>query len=129
MILWTAGILLALGLAWFVGAVAVPVFEVRAVVREWYTGGYHPMYKDTFFAKDIKGLGGPRAAARKLSLYLHAPESLAPRKEFVVSVLGECGEPAVPELERLLQHRNPSIRQAAARALEKMKIRGGEPPK
>jgi hypothetical protein len=32
MTLWTAGILLALGLAWFVGAVVVPVWQVRSTV-------------------------------------------------------------------------------------------------
>ena len=126
MALWTAVILAALGLAWFVGAVVVPVFEVRAVVREWHTGGYHPMYNDKLFATDIKGLGGPQAGVRKLSLYLLVPESLAPHKEFVVSVLGECGEPAIPKLEKLLKHKNPSIRQAALRALEKVRCAEAE---
>jgi len=31
---WTAAILLALGLAWFVGAVVVPVWQVRKVLLE-----------------------------------------------------------------------------------------------
>ena len=34
MVLWIAGILLALGLAWFVGAVVVPVYQTHAVVHK-----------------------------------------------------------------------------------------------
>ncbi len=34
-VLWTAGILLALGLAWFIGAVAVPAWRARVAIAAY----------------------------------------------------------------------------------------------
>jgi len=67
MVLWTAGILLALGLAWFVGAVAVPFFQVRAVVREF---GGRP---SNVAAPYVERLGGPERAAARLALFARLP--------------------------------------------------------
>jgi hypothetical protein len=66
-VLWTAGILLALALAWFVGAVAVPFFQVRAIVREF--GGI----PSNVAAPYIKRLGGPERAGARLALFVRLP--------------------------------------------------------
>jgi HEAT repeat protein len=56
MALWSAAILLVLGLAWLVGAVVVPYFQVRALLRSG--------------SCDTTSLGQPHEAARKVGVYL-----------------------------------------------------------
>ena len=124
---WTAGILLALGLAWFVGAVVVPVWQVRKIVKSWEGGRYHPMYTGRFFTNEIAQLGGPVSASRKLGIYLRTPVGSSANRQVAAAILGECGAPAIPELERLLENEDERVRQAAAAALKE--IRGGEAPK
>jgi hypothetical protein len=91
-LLWTAGILLVLGLAWFIGAVVVPVWQVRAAVVECGQQNY-PAEEGY-----VDPLGGQASAARKLALYLRMPDAIATRKELALGIMGYCGSEATPYL-------------------------------
>jgi len=109
MILWTAGILLALGLAWSIAAVAVPYFQVRAAVM-----------RSTAFTPDaaeMERLGGPEATVRKVSFYLRLPSRLAPNRGGTLGLLWASGKPAVPVLFKLLGDEDEHVRIGAAELL------------
>ncbi len=111
MALWIAGILLALGLAWFIGAVVVPVWQVRSVLKRGPIGH--------ICDKPIGALGGPDRAARKLDLYLRMPHWLASERKTAVAILGHCGSGRVPALSRVLRDQREAVhvRETAARGL------------
>ena len=120
-ILWTVGILLALALAWFVGAVVVPYFQVRAVAAKaapLREGGVRIYFGDP--DPRIIRLGGPERAAAKLGFYLRLPGWLAPHRNGAVSLLGRCGHSAVPGLIRALKDKDDGVRAEAACALGKI---------
>ena len=78
---WTAGILLALGLAWFVGAVVVPALKVRSVLIE---------QERELLGDDevILRLGGKARAAKMIVFYYrlpYAPEPNEPKLHFLLS--------------------------------------------
>jgi hypothetical protein len=129
----TVGTVAILGVAYFIAAVVVPVWQARQVVDEfhllYYTrsalGATIPgRYADR--KKEIAELGGPRQAARKLRLYLSLPRSIAPHRRAVVDLLSHCGPSAIPALRKVLNDPDESVRQAARDALKK--IRGSEEP-
>ena len=110
MVLWTAGILVALGFAWFVAAVVVPVWRTGKVVES-----FAQAFDDnpTGF---VDRLGGKQEAGRSLTLYLRMPERVAPCKEDALRLLNAClpeGRPAVATLVPLLGHRDPRVRRQA----------------
>ncbi len=113
MVLWTTGILLALGLVWFVVAVAVPYFQVRAAVRRVYAGG--PMSAP----REVDVLGGQTRAAAKCSFYIRCPEWLANRgeKRLAFWILKECGSDAYPWAVSLMRSRDSYVRAGAAELL------------
>ncbi len=80
MIFWSAGILLALGLAWFVAAVAVPCWRVRIFVKDEPPNGL----------QNWERLGGERRACERLGRYLCWPDWLAPHKDRAVELLACC---------------------------------------
>jgi len=121
MILWTAGILLAMGLAWFVGAVAWPVYKVRKAVPMGTTPVYYG--EDSFLSEiGVDWTGSvpvgcedvywwPNAA--DVELYLHMPDAIAPGKVRATSLL-EAMENGVPVLARLLGNSRADLRMAGA---------------
>jgi len=68
MVGWTLGMLVVLGLAWFVGAVVVPVWKTRAVVVRCGPD-YGSLGWESHLAKAVKELGGHKAAPQRLRLY------------------------------------------------------------
>ncbi len=92
MVHWTAGILLALGLAWFVAAVVVPYFRVRAFM----TGGAPSR-------EDISRLGGPEKTARWIVWYLRLPKVIAPRSGYDLWGWGELRQHVAPCLIQLMR--------------------------
>jgi HEAT repeat protein len=111
MALWSAGILLALGLLWFIGAVVVPVWQVRAeFARAAAKNG-----KPTAFAWEQ--LGNRGQAIRKLRLYLRAPAFAAKDKYLAVYVLSSMSEDAVRPLIEELGNPDPEVRRTAATEL------------
>jgi hypothetical protein len=94
---WTAGILLALGLAWFVGAMVLPVWQVRTILMD--KGNYQMGSLNV----DVARLGGKESSARTLSIYMQLPDKLAPRKRWCVRLLEECGDYGVPAIKKALR--------------------------
>ncbi len=101
--LWSASILLAIGLAWFVGAVVVPVWQVERAMAK-YMGGYgHYPEPNYNLSSVIEDLGGEPAAARKISVYMTLPDCVARRKVMAFYPLKLCGAAGVPPLRALLE--------------------------
>jgi len=112
MALWSAAILAALGLTWFVGAVVVPmVLTHRALERG---GADNEINGEAVIAE----LGGPERAARRLTGYLRLPDRLASRRAVAAYELGLCERRAVPALLGCLSDPNPDVRAMAAVGLE-----------
>lgn len=127
MVFWTAGILAALGLAWFVGAVVVPVWQMcRAVEssqREGFTSSSSELADRT-----VSGLGGRRRAADRLALYLRLPDRLAPCKAYALVLFNACepeGRPPVDALAGLLADPDPETRRQAAHWLGRIGAEAG----
>ena len=113
---WTAGMLLALGLAWFVAAVMVPWWQVRDVLGRESAAMAYPYSNET-----IAELGGADSAARKAGTYLRMPKVLAPeriRASFLLIACLKSGSSyaGVP-LSRLLADPDPKVRGSVAWAL------------
>ena len=103
MALWTAGILLVLGLAWLIGAVVVPVWQVRSVFKSNYVDDQNPMHDVLGDRYRIVGqLGNFEQAASRLEIYLNAPRVMAPEKKTAIRLLGCCGSPGVKVLVRAM---------------------------
>jgi hypothetical protein len=112
MVLWTAGLLLVLGLVWFVAAAVVaPVWEVR----NWV--GCAELSPDETVAE----LGGPEHAARKLAMYMRMPKGLAPDRKGASKLLAAClksgASSAAAPLCRALADPDPKVRADTAWAL------------
>ena len=112
-VLWSAGMLVALGLVWFSAAVVVPFWQAKAALNAYAT--------DPAMACWDVGwrLGGPESAVRKLSVYLRMPRSMAPHRAEAVGILGECGENADSALTSLLS--DGAVQTEAAAALERIR--------
>jgi len=108
MVLWSLGILLALGLVWFVASVIVPCYQVRRAIGSLWGGSGRDA---------VRRLGGREAALAKLRLYRRLPERMAPAKEYLAHLLVECGDRAVPDLEVALNSTDPSTARQSHDAL------------
>jgi len=113
---WTAGMLLALGLAWFVAAVMVPWWQVRDVLGRESAAMAYPYSNET-----IAELGGADSAAHKAGTYLRMPKVLSPeriRASFLLIACLKSGSSyaGVP-LSRLLADPDPKVRGSVAWAL------------
>jgi len=114
MAVWTAAILLALGLAWFVAGVVVPYFQVRAAAGRVLASESSPEV-------EADKLGRPEKAVAKCGFYLRLPARLAPDRWGAVRILGSCGSPAVPVLITALKDSDTYVRFLATRALGNLK--------
>jgi hypothetical protein len=112
MVLWSVGILLALGLTWFVAAVVVPVWQVHQIVRRVTAGD----------ATEVARLGGPNAALSKALLYLRLTKGRSSERWRVAGLLGYCGKGAIPAAIRLLEDttEDTGVRTRAAGCLGKL---------
>jgi hypothetical protein len=138
MLLWTAGILLALGLAWFVGAVVVPVWQVHAAIKKANMGSVTFAYsmdspqdriEDAIacWAEDEvarASLGGAETAAWKLNVYLAAPGWAAAYKQAAVRMATCCGKPGLPALIRALAEGDPDVRRQAVAGIYRVREYG-----
>lgn len=73
-VLWTAGILLVLGLTWFVGAVILPVRQTREILRDLERSYGAGSYADLPYEDQVKRLGEPEQAARRLDMLQRMPD-------------------------------------------------------
>jgi HEAT repeat protein len=119
---WTVGMLATLGTVWLVATAVVKIGEFRQVEKalEVCTPDRCAEVSDETKLKQVEFLGGPGPAARKLSFYLRLPKRWAYSKGIAVDMLGYCGEPALPELNRLLAHEDGMMRRMTAESLGKV---------
>jgi hypothetical protein len=130
-VLWSAGIVLAAGLTWFVAAVAVPVWQTdrilrRVVLDEWK---YFSDPEDIIPPREaVQQLGGPEAATKKILAWRRlnwmVPRSKGePRMDrdycemAVRRMLGYCEKAGDPFLISELRSGNAQAREDAAFAL------------
>ncbi len=127
-ILWTAGILLVVGLAWFAGAVAWPLWRTRAEIAELgvedklplglsYSASYSRAEADARATWLVERFGGAERAARRVRQYLAMPRAIAPDRATAVYLLGFCRGHAVDDLISRLGSQDPTIRACAVEAL------------
>jgi len=116
MILWSAGIVLVLGLAWFVGAVVWPVWLTRKVVLA-YSGPDAYVMMAGYHDAAIAHLGGQELAARRLTLYLRLSPAVAPHKVVALRLLRECGPWGVAPLTSALRSDRPALQRTASSLL------------
>jgi len=109
MAMWSVGILLALGLCWFVAAV-VPVWRTRASVQRCHKG-------DGSWLAEMKQRWTPAVAVRNLSTYMRLPTIIAPHKDNATEMMGLFGQAAIPELLRLTSDRDRMVRYEAVQTL------------
>ena len=115
MVFWTASILLAPGLAWFVGAVVVPVWQVHRFLTEYDKRAASSILP--FFPPSVEILGKRDSAARKLSTYLRLPDCIAKHRRSAIICLGDCGPAATPALRRMTGSPDIELRAAALMVL------------
>ena len=108
MLLSTLGILAALALAWFIGAVVLPVWQVHRALSGLAANSLRAasLYNtwgdaDGERKRAVAALGGDRQALGKLRLYLSLPKRLAPAREPAVFLVPCCGEQGLPFLDEL----------------------------
>ena len=109
---WTGAILLALGLAWFVGAVAVPWWQVRGAAR--IASESEEGFLGSAGRSVVDNLGGPELAATRLRTYRRLPPWAAPYRAGTLDLLGCCGKPGVPALIDALGDADRAVRAMAA---------------
>jgi len=121
MAIWTAVLLLALGLIWFVAAVVVPVWQVRQVLRDvaphFVIIHFDEPVVTRHYDAAVRRLGGPRRAAGALSLYSRLPAWVGENRAIAVYLLGWCDASAVPALVEALRDQDEHVRWMAAIAL------------
>ena len=124
-ILWSAGIVLALALLWLAASTWVSVRETNKVLLEvrflpFISGGPGP--EIILWPKEaVERLGGRERAAARLRLYLFLPDKLAPRVIEAIQLLRYCGRSGVPVLARVLLHGSDRDHRIwAARSLQQL---------
>ena len=120
MILWSAAILVALGLIWFATAVVVmPYLQVRAELSRRQLNNLSPH-------DSIDRLGGSEEAARKLGLYLRMPDALAGDSGSALDLLKYCRRSprAAATMIHLARHGSPTMRASATLSLVNLEEKG-----
>ncbi len=118
---WAVALTLLALLGVFCWAVVAPAWEVRQILGD---GAPHfvvihlddPAVTRRYDAA-VRRLGGPRRAARALSLYSRLPAWIGEDRDWAVYLLGWCDSSAVPALARALRDRDEHVRWMAALAL------------
>jgi hypothetical protein len=114
-----AGILLTLGLVWFLGVVVIPLWGTKRIVGDCVSDK-RPR------SEAVKQLGGNQRAASRLRLYISLPASMAPNQLAAVDMLTGCGRPGTDALVSLMSHRDAKIRAMAASRFQITTIEGPE---
>jgi len=126
MALWSAVLVLVLGVAWAVTVVVASVWQVRDVLEHYpgEAGGELCPMDLAQVRADIGRLGGGGAAARKIRLYLRMPRALADRKQVAVLMLPACevgADTVVPIVTALTRDSQEDVRSSARKALEELR--------
>jgi hypothetical protein len=118
---WTAGIVLALGLAWFVGAVVVPVWQVRGVLRRNASMEHNWIAALADGPQLAAQLGSSQTATHKLAMYIQVPRFVAPRKQSAMYLLLSCGEEGYQSIRTFFKVGDVEQRVCATKAVLFMK--------
>lgn len=107
MMLWTAGILLALTLVYLIGTVAIPFWRVHSLAR-WGLEG-------EMTQKHVASLGNPQRALRDIELYLGIPGPSEKQREAATrfAALFRDEKETGSLLLRLTRDRMPAVRSQA----------------
>ncbi len=95
-------------------AVRGALSEVRGCMRVWKG---NQLADAGAVKRALERLGGPERAVHRLAFYLRLPHWATTDRADAVSLLGHCGQPAVPVLTRILDEEEPGLRAVAAGAL------------
>jgi hypothetical protein len=118
MILWSAGIVLVLGLAWFVGAVAVQWWQALRTEEMLAKGDYCGMCEAYHEPEPlIAELGGPKHAAARMKLCLRSWVTSTEAKQQALALLGSCGRHGIGPLTEALRAKEPILSATALRQL------------
>jgi len=119
----TAGILLALGLIWFVAAVVVPVWRACLVVDECAADmRFYSRSQPYDYSGAIKRLGGEENGRHAIDLYLRLMRPKANLRGVALYLLSRCGEKAVPRLLTSLRDPDRDVREKILWALQEAEI-------
>ncbi len=111
---WGVAIALLLASVFICWRVVVPAWQAHHVLGK-HNSRVQLAGRDVFFppsAPYVAELGGPGPAARKLAVYLRAPEWGFKRRQWAMHLLAGCGRPAIPALADMLDH--PDLAERAA---------------
>ncbi len=123
---WGAALALLIAAGLVSWLVVVPVWRVQRTM-EWLTSQCDshetmPVWPRALGQQAIGRLGGAKSASEHLALYLRLPGLGSFDDDAVVlQLLGECGPPAEPVFQELLDHKDEYVRQEAASALTKIR--------
>jgi hypothetical protein len=109
-----------LGLAWFVGAVAWPVWHTHRTMKTAITRDLRFRWqRGQQEKKAILRVGGQSQAVRRLVVYIRLPDWVATEKEAAYQLLGRCGQPGLDALVGMIDDTSQgwTHRYRAARAL------------
>ncbi len=120
-VLWGVALSLLLALrllSWFVVA---PCLQVRWALGELRSCSraykWNMLTGAAPVERALERLGGLEEAVPKIAFYLRLPRWATTARRDAVSLLADCGPPAVPVLARTLREEEPPLRTSAAAAL------------
>ncbi len=115
MVLWTAGLLLVLALAWYVAAVAVPAWQIDRLLRTPDPDVALLLVQDE--DRFVQRFGGRRGVISRMELYIGAPGWLAGHKFYAAGCLAYGGQEALPAIRKALASAVPEVRAGARHGL------------
>lgn len=124
MALWSAGLLLVLGLFGFAALIAAPLIQVTSELDRCLCAW--DSRRDSS-KEAIVRLGGTGEAARKITLFLKMPDWVtdskrvaddSSREDHAIFMLGLCGRPGAEVLTPMLHSKHPRIRCLALMAIQ-----------
>jgi hypothetical protein len=130
---WGVSMLAVIGLAWLVGGIVWPTWEVRSSVHSALDrqSVFLSPIDDTDVVWEpsgaVEALGGRQVSAGRIDQYMKLPEWLRKNsrplwKQRLVAMLGECGEHGASVLSELVAHEDTEVRQAARKIRKLLEI-------
>ncbi len=116
---WSAGMLAALGLAWFVGTAVIRLMDARAATKRCLPLADSSEW-DASARSEVKKLGGARRAVPLLSTYARLPGVAREDRFTAKMMICACREEAQPTITELTEDEDPYVRFWAAVALARM---------
>jgi hypothetical protein len=119
MFVWSATIIVALGLVGLVGVSLAWIKTTRAAVSTY-------CWNPESMERAIQDLGGPTQARHRLNLYLQLPRFLTINRDVAAALLGGCGRQAIPSLCKRLEDQDERVRVFYAMGLQRFGADGAQ---